>query len=110
MVESNFESSYRMISREDNTLIVEGAVTVQNVVDLMQQGLKLLDSDHLYVDLQKITEVDSTVISMLFEWLRAAEKKNCRLEFIHFPKSLESLIQLYGVTSILQSESNQSNH
>ena len=94
-----------MIYREGDKLIVAGSVTVQNVVGLMQQGLKRLDSDHLCVDLQKVTEVDSTAISMLFEWLRAAEKRNCRLEFIHFPQSLESLMQLYGVTPLLQPDS-----
>lgn len=94
-----------MIYREGNKIIVDGTVTVLNVVDLMQQGLKLLDGTQLYVDLQKVTEVDSTIISMLFEWLRAAEQKNCHLEFVHFPKSLESLMQLYGVTSLLQSVS-----
>lgn len=88
-------------------LVVEGAVTVRNVVGLTQQGIALLDKSSLQIDLQKVTEVDSTILSMLFEWLRVADQKNCHLEFIHFPESLESLMQLYGVTSILVSRSNQ---
>jgi len=92
-----------MIYREGDVLIVEGAVTVRNVVGLMHQGSRLLDGSRLYIDLQKVTEVDSTAISMLFEWLRVAEQRDCRLEFVHFPQSLESLMQLYGVTSLLQS-------
>ena len=90
-----------MIYRDGNTLVVEGRVTVRNVAALTRQGVELLDSNALRVDLQKITAVDSTVISMLFEWQRAADRKGCRLEFIHFPESLASLMQLYDVTSIL---------
>jgi len=92
-----------MIYRDNDRIVVEGAVTVRNVVDLMQQGVALLDSSRLYIDLHKVTEVDSTAISMLFEWLRVAEQRNCHLEFVHFPQSLESLMQLYGVTPLLQS-------
>ncbi|MDC8445771.1 MAG: STAS domain-containing protein [Nitrosomonas sp.] len=90
-----------MIYRDGNTLVVEGGVTVHNVAGLTRQGIELLDSNLLYVDLQKVTEVDSTTISMLLEWQRAADRKDCRLKFVHFPASLESLMQLYDVTSIL---------
>ncbi|MDR4513145.1 STAS domain-containing protein [Nitrosomonas sp.] len=94
-----------MVHREGNTIVVQGAVTIHNVVELMRQGTACIDEDtagsHLQVDLQRITEVDSTTISMLFEWLRAAKQKNCRLEIMHLPPSLESLVQLYDVTEIV---------
>lgn len=95
-----------MIQRKGNTLIVQGAVTFHNVAALTQQGIALLDDDeHMQVDLQKITEVDSTIISMLFEWLRAARKINCHLKFTHQPESLQSLAQLYGVTDMINPSS-----
>lgn len=91
-----------MIQREENILIVQGEVNVNNVVALTQQGIELLrKGDHLQIDLQKVTEVDSTIISMLFEWLRAASKKNCHLSFSQLPENLQSLVQLYGVTNII---------
>lgn len=97
--------AHRMITRQGNTLVVTGAVTVDNVVDLTQQGLALLDGGRpLCVDLQRITEVDSTAISMLLEWLRAADDADRRLEFVHFTDNLESLMQLYGVKSLLMPE------
>ncbi|MCW5619472.1 MAG: STAS domain-containing protein [Nitrosomonas sp.] len=97
-----------MIYRDGNTLVVEGGVTLRNVAGLTRQGIALLDSNALRVDLQKITEVDSTAISMLFEWQRMADRKGCRLEFIHFPESLASLMQLYGVTSLFTSSPDHS--
>jgi phospholipid transport system transporter-binding protein len=99
-----------MIYRNGDTLVVEGAVTVRNVAGLARQGIELLDSTLLHVDLGKVTEVDSTIISMLLEWQRAADRKDCRLNFVHFPASLESLMQLYDVTSILVPEQNQPDH
>lgn len=86
---------------------MQGPVNIYNVVDLTEQGLALLDSGNLQVDLQQVTEVDSTAISMLFEWLREANKKNCHLEFLHLSASLESLMQLYGVTDFIAPLSHQ---
>ncbi len=97
-----------MIRCEENTLVVQGAVTVSNVTALTQEGIALLNNDRLLVDLQQVTEVDSTVISMLFEWLREANKKNCHLEFTRLPASIESLVQLYGVADIIKPLSNPS--
>lgn len=99
-----------MIYRDGDTLVVEGEVTVSNVTGLTRQGIELLSSNLLRVDLQKVTEVDSTVISMLFEWRRAADRKGCQLKFVHFPASLESLMQLYDVTSILASDQDRPEH
>lgn len=96
-----------MIRQSGNIIIVQGPVNIYNVVDLTEQGLALLDSGNLQVDLQQVTEVDSTAISMLFEWLREASKKNCHLQFVHLPANLESLVQLYGVTDFIASLSNQ---
>lgn len=95
-----------MIQRTGNTIVVKGPVNINNVVDLTEQGLALLENGNLQVDLQQITEVDSTVISMLFEWLREASKKNCHLQFVRLPASLESLMQLYGVTDFITPLSN----
>ena len=97
-----------MIRREGNTLVVQGAVTVYNVAALTQQGIALFSNDvHLQVDLRQVTEVDSTIISMLFEWLREANEMRCTLEFTHLPGSIESLMQLYGVADIIAPLSNQ---
>lgn len=96
-----------MIHRAGNTIVVQGPVTINNVVGLTKQGVALLENGNLQVDLQQVTEVDSTAISMLFEWLREASKKNCHLQFVHLPANLESLVQLYGVTDFIASLSNQ---
>ncbi len=82
-------------------MIVQGAVTIDNVVILTQRGIALFDDRPLTIDLGKVTEVDSTIVSMLLEWLRVTRKNNQALRVINMPDSLKSLIQLYGVTELI---------
>ncbi len=89
------------IQREGDSVVVDGAVTIGNVVALTKKGIALFDDRSLTIDLKKVTEVDSTIISMLLEWLREMRKKNRSLQFINIPENLKSLIQLYGVTEII---------
>ena len=90
-----------MISCDGDRIIVQGSVTIDNVVAMTQRGAVLFDEHHWVIDLDKVTEVDSTIISMLLEWLRAARQKGYSLQFINMPASLESLIQLYGVVGLI---------
>ncbi|WP_256207896.1 lipid asymmetry maintenance protein MlaB [Nitrosomonas sp. Nm166] len=80
---------------------MEGIVTIDNVVAMTQRGMSLFDEHHRVIDLGKVTEVDSTIISMLLEWLRAARQKNCHLQFMNMPASLVSLIQLYDLVKLI---------
>lgn len=89
------------IFREGDRVIVDGAVTVDNVVALTQKGIALFEGRSLTIDLEKVTEVDSTAISMLLEWLRSVRHNSDSLQIINAPKNLNSLIQLYGVADMI---------
>ncbi|MCE7914575.1 MAG: STAS domain-containing protein [Nitrosomonas sp. PRO4] len=86
---------------EKEKILVQGAVTIDDVVVITQRGMALLNEHHHIVDLAQVTEVDSSAISMLFEWLRAARKKDLHVQFINLPANLESLIQLYGAAELI---------
>lgn len=90
-----------MVSYDGDRVVIQGPVTVDNVVAITQRGTALFDRYHSVVDLRKVTEVDSTVISMLLEWLRAARQSGYRLQFVNMPASLGSLIQLYGIVELI---------
>lgn len=98
---NNSNPSVTMIFRDGDRVIVHGSVTIDNVVMLTQNGMALFDDQSLTIDLEKVTEVDSTIISMLLEWLRATRKNSHPLQFINMPESLKSLIQLYGVAELI---------
>lgn len=96
-----------IVFRDADTIIVQGAVTIDNVAKLTQDGIALFEDQPLTVDLDKVTEVDSTIISMLLEWLRATRKNTYPLQFINMPESLKSLIQLYDVVDLIPIPVNQ---
>ncbi len=97
-----------MIAYDGDRIVVQGAVTIDNVVTITQQGMALLDERHSTIDLTKVVEVDSTTISMLLEWLRIARKNGYQLQFINLPGNLESLIQLYGIAELIPVTMNHS--
>jgi phospholipid transport system transporter-binding protein len=82
-------------------MIVQGPVTIDNVVEMTRRGKTFLDQSRRVVDLKEITNVDSSVISMMLEWLRTARNQGCQLQFINLPSNLESLIQLYGIADMI---------
>ena len=90
-----------MIVREGNIIKVEGVVNVDNVTALTAQGTALLDNQCLSVDLAAVGEIDSSVVSMLLEWLRVVKEHNSQIQFINQPQSLKSLVQLYGVAEFI---------
>jgi phospholipid transport system transporter-binding protein len=94
-------SSIPMIFREGNTVIVQGAVTIDHAMMLTKSGIALFDDQPLTIDLDQVTEVDSTIVSILLEWQRATRKNSHALQFINMPESLRSLIQLYGVAELI---------
>ncbi|NBQ68331.1 MAG: STAS domain-containing protein [Nitrosomonadaceae bacterium] len=73
---------------------------------LTKSGIALFDDQPLTIDLDQVTEVDSTIVSMLLEWQRATRKSSHALQFINMPESLKSLIQLYGVAELIPLSAN----
>jgi len=104
---SNLNALASIVFRDNDKIIVQGLVTIDNVVKLTQDGIALFDDHPLTIDLDKVTEVDSTIISMLLEWLRATRKNTYPLQFINLPESLKSLIQLYDVVELIPVSVNQ---
>lgn len=91
-----------MIHCKDDKIVVEGSITIDNVVTMTQQGIALFKKNRLPVfDLSKITDVDSAAISMLLEWLREARRVDLQLQFSNIPDSLVSLIKLYGIAELI---------
>lgn len=79
-----------------------GPVTLANVNAVLAEGARTFKAPALLtVDLAGITEVDSTAVSLLLEWRRAAQREKRAIAYVNYPANLKSLIQLYGVTDLL---------
>ena len=81
-----------------------GPVTLANVNAVLAEGARVFKASAVTVttvDLAAVTEVDSTAVSLLLEWRRAAQREKRTLDYVNYPANLKSLIQLYGVTDLL---------
>lgn len=94
-----------MISREDGRLVVRGRLTMETVPVLFQAGVEHLASEDLLVDFSQVEAVDSSAVSMLLGWSRAAQQNQHHLRVVGLPGGLSSLADLYGVSEMLPQES-----
>jgi phospholipid transport system transporter-binding protein len=72
-----------------------------NVTGLLAESADLFREADVIVDLSGVTEVDSSAVSLLLEWRRAAQAASRRVEFVSIPSNLKSLADLYGVAELL---------
>lgn len=91
-----------MIEIEGNVVRVDGQLTLETSAALYNQGLPIKDGEkEAVVDFAKVGAVDSSAISLMLAWLRAAQARQLKLSFINVPENLISLANLYGVADIL---------
>jgi phospholipid transport system transporter-binding protein len=88
------------LASDGGRLRISGALTLANAAALGAAAEQYL-SGEIVVDLAAVTEVDSSALSLLFEWQRAAQRRQCRLKFCNLPASLSSLAELYGVADLI---------
>lgn len=94
-------STDSMIVRDGNRFVVQGPVTLDNVVSVLEQGRKLFSDAEVVVDLGRVKAVDSSAVSLLMEWLRDAAQDKRKLHFINMPANMKSLAELYGVAELI---------
>jgi phospholipid transport system transporter-binding protein len=81
---------------------LSGSITLEVAADLYRTGLVLPQGvTQMTIDWSKVEAVDSSAISLMLAWQRAAQRQNVQLHFINLPENLLSLANLYGVTELL---------
>lgn len=81
---------------------VSGRLTLETATGLFGKGVMLPEgATEVVVDLAGVEAVDSSAVSLMLSWLRAAQRKNVQLSFINTPENLLSLASLYGVADAL---------
>lgn len=88
------------IQQQGNRLMVQGDLTVETVGALLSTGLPEL-SGEVEISLEQVSDVDSSAISLLLQWLREAKIRNISINYCHLPAPLVSLAALYGVIDML---------
>lgn len=91
-----------MIRREGETLILEGAVTLDTVPGLISEAEEHIHKGTAVIDFAAVTEVDSSAVALALEWVRRAERANIAVRLVNLPESMQNLAKLYGVSELLQ--------
>lgn len=89
------------IRLEGSRLLVGGPVTYDTVADAARAGEAVIKTSTVLVDLAEITQVDSSAVSMLLEWVRKAQAYGQKIRFINLPANLASLVELYDVNGLI---------
>ena len=89
-----------LIAQQDGRLLVQGGVTVDTVTALLAEGQSYLVRD-VVVDFAEVVDVDSSAISLLFEWQRLAQANRAAIAYANLPPTLISLASLYGVLDLI---------
>ena len=92
-----------MIRRENDSLVLEGAVTLDTVAAMVGAVEEHLRQGARVVDFREVTEVDSAAVALALEWLRHAEESKTGLRLTNLPAAMQNLAKLYGVSDLLQS-------
>jgi phospholipid transport system transporter-binding protein len=93
-----------MIRAEGDRLLVSGAITFGTVMAQREEGLALIaarDGGTLVVDLGAVGESDSSAVSLLFEWQRAALSTGVDVRYANLPAGMRSLAELYDVLDLI---------
>lgn len=82
-------------------MLISGAVTLQNVTKLLEEGLAKVRAGVSVIDLAGVSELDSSLLAATFAWIREARLANQPLTVANLPRDLQTLAQLYGVEELL---------
>ena len=90
-----------MIERSGDQIVIRSAMTFAEAVRLRDAVLKEIDRNGVTIDLGAVAEADSTALSLLLEWQRAAKASGWTLRFSNLPGNLRSLAEVYGVLELI---------
>jgi phospholipid transport system transporter-binding protein len=86
-------------------MVLQGNLNIETVPALFETGLRHLADADFQVDFSQVDAVDSSAVSMLLGWTRAAQRVKHDLQVRQLPEDLLSLARLYGVAELLPQQS-----
>jgi phospholipid transport system transporter-binding protein len=91
-----------MIRDAGDRLEVSGPLTLGQAKQMLEAGRGQLNSrPDVTFDLSRVQEVDSSGLTVIFGWVRAAQRAGKPVRICNPPQNLLSLARLYGVTELL---------
>jgi len=89
------------ITQNENSWEISGDILMENVSQLLEKSKNLVLSDSVVVDFKQVLDLDTSAVSLMLEWQRRAIAENKQLTFVNLSANLKSLIDLYGVETLI---------
>jgi len=77
------------------------SITMTDAADVLREGMEAIAQGETTIDLSGLTHFDSSAVSALLAWQRAANEKSVSLKLEGLPPGLLSLAELYSVDTLL---------
>jgi len=92
-----------MIVFEKNQWQLSGDLTIEKIPGIIELINKQRLDKKTTIDFSKVTSIDTSTLSLIFELQRQAKKIQSQFVFKNLPKNLNSLAKLYGVEDLVYS-------
>ncbi|MCC6706807.1 MAG: STAS domain-containing protein [Gammaproteobacteria bacterium] len=90
-----------MIRRDGQRLLLDGPVTLATHVALRDAATPLMTDAALEIDWQGVDAVDSSALSLILHWRRAAVAAGRSITLHNLPSGVTALAELYGVSEFV---------
>ena len=82
-------------------IFTPASITMADAGAALREGLDAISGGATEIDLSRLSAFDSSAVSALLSWQRAAAQRGAALRITGIPAGLHSLAQLYGVDALL---------
>tara|TARA_B100001059_G_scaffold113471_1_gene113652 strand:- start:1949 stop:2227 length:279 start_codon:yes stop_codon:yes gene_type:complete len=89
------------IEFKDNKWLLKGNITFKEILSILDQVNQYDWKESIILDLSSVKEIDTTIISFIFEQKRQARKFGKEFILKNSPESLKSLASLYGIEKLI---------
>lgn len=92
-----------MIVFDKDQWYLSGNVTIEKIPTIIDLIKKQSIAKKTTIDFSKVTSIDTSTLSLIFELQRQAKKTQSQFIFKNLPNNLNSLAKLYGVEDLVSS-------
>ena len=92
-----------MIDFDKSQWNLSGDLTIEKIPTIIDLINKQKADKKTTIDFSKVTSIDTSTLSLIFELQREAKKTQSHFIFKNLPKNLNSLAKLYGVEDLVSS-------
>jgi len=87
---------------QEGVLTLKGQIDFDNVVNALKKSVDLLQSlPDMTIDLQNLTQSDSSGLALLLAWMRTARQQKKKIVFLNMPPFLTDLAMVSGLSELL---------